>query len=204
MAESASTLFPDFSLGLDLVGDDAFATSVIRAFNGREQRRARISNLPKWAGTTPPLTAAQQKTLRDFFVARSGMLGAFYFWRPIPEDVTAYACGSVSAASTFTVPIKGQWWAAFGPATAVTATYSAVYVGGVSKAFTVTANVGTYGEDRITFNAGAQTGAVTVDATGARLRKVARFGSDELRRALMQPNAASLLSIPIVIQELYG
>ena len=200
MAESPSGLFPDYRLAWaqPIAGLDDFLTEILTARSGREQRRRARDARRRWAAETTMLSAADRKILRDFLTSHSGRYQAFYFWNPIPENLAAYACGSVAASATFTVPVKGVWWRG---ETAVAATYSAVYVGGVSKDFTVTPNIGANGEDRITFTAGAQTGAVTVDATEARVRVTSRYDLDSIR-AMFPPTGGALASFPVVVQEL--
>lgn len=198
MAESPSGVFPDYRLAFDVSGFDDYRTELLTARSGREQRRAFGSRRRRWTASSHVLTVAQRKVLLDFFVSKQGRYGAFYFWNPIPENLSGYACGTVSGSATFDIPVKGLWWK---DETAVAASVSAVYVGGVSKAFTIAPNMGSNGEDRVTFNAGAQTGAVTVDASNARVRVTARFLEDTLREAFRAGSFQHAI-FPIGIQEL--
>lgn len=202
MAESPSTYFPDFRVQWGLRRTLRFLTEQLEYPSGRKVRRQvypaggyrHLATKSQW------LIPADRQVLYDFFLARKGMLEAFWFFMPAPVTLVDYACGTVSGASTFIVPLKGPWYRG---ETAVAGTYTTVKVAGVSKAFTVTANIGAGGEDRITFTGGAQTGAVTVTGSLLRERITCQFEMDELSEEFLESYGPVNSAFDVQIGELF-
>lgn len=175
MAETSQGNFPD-NIALQF---ETFTASRLEqtdqetAYSGREVRRARfaLGGFRAFKAQTAPLTQADAQLLRDFMKARRGKSQAFQVYQPDKELYAAEPAGSVAAATTIIIPFKSG-------------TYTAVYVAGVSKAFTVSSGVGGYLEDQINFTGGAQTGAVTFDGT-ARAKLLVRSDLDNYEHALM-------------------
>lgn len=169
MAESPVGYFPDLQVQWDARVYGIHKTEVEEARNGREQRRALYDAQGYWRyeATSIALSVADRQVLADFLKTKRGRLGAFYFFRPDPAKFVGVSIGSVSSQTTIVAPFKS-------------ATFSTVYVAGLSKTFTIQSGVGPGGEDQITFTGGAQTGAVTADINPGRQRIVCRFDSDEI------------------------
>jgi hypothetical protein len=203
MSESPVGLLPDGPMRLDVQGGRVYSTEIQTAIYGDEMRRKRTPvTRRRWAGSTLPLDEAGRKQLRDFFDANYGRWGSFYAYVTLPETLTAFPLGTV-AGTTLVVPMKGVWFAGtwLTGTTPITATYTNVKVAGVSHApSAITANVGSHGEDQLTWS-GAQAGAVTADIATGRERVVARFDMDEMTWAIFSA-AKGLYVIKLALQEL--
>jgi hypothetical protein len=177
MAEASQGNFPD-NITLQFATFSASrseATDIESAYSGREVRRARfpLGGYRTITAVTAPLTQADAQTLRDFLRARRGRAQAFQIYQPDVEKYVAEPAGSVVASATFQIPFT----------TANGGAWTTIYVGGVSKAFTIGTR-GSYSQDIITFSGGAQTGAVTLDGT-ARPMLLVRSDYDNYEHALM-------------------
>lgn len=200
MAETPTGYLPDYRLdGSLLTLRKHHKTLIEEAISGRENRL--VLGLPRraWGYKTKSLDQDERKVIEDFLNARQGQYGAFYFFDQAPQTLAAYNAGTTSGSvETFTLPLKGPWYLGETPAAA---TYTAVTVGGVAVTVTATPNIGTGGEDRISWT-GAQSGAVLITASMVRLRIVARSATDDVDVGFI-PGLAELRSqFPILITEL--
>lgn len=207
MSENPTTYFPDVLVQWGMQFVKRHRTELIEYRSGREQRRAVFgaTGFEVYSAKSDVLKQAIRALVYNHLDSMRGRYGAFYFWRPDPANYTNYAVGTVTAQSSIIVPFKGLWWA-YGMngvgMTAVAGSYSNVQVGGVSTTFTVTANIGTGGEDRINFTGGSQTGAVTVTGTSLRKRLTARYDMDEIPQTFLQDTVDVRAIFDIVIKEL--
>jgi hypothetical protein len=168
MSETPVGYFPDYGYQWAPIKSQRHSTEILRSKNGREQRLGWFptSGFPGYRLSTTILTQEQRGIVFEFLNSHRGSLLAFNFFRPDPSWAKLITVGNVSGATSIQTIYKQG-------------TYSAVYVNGVSKTFTVTPNVGPGGEDRINFTGGAQTGSVTANLTTGRERIVARSENDE-------------------------
>lgn len=175
MSESPQGLFPDV-IALQFA---AFSSGVLEstdievAYSGREVRRGRfaLGGYRTAEATTVPLSQVDAELLRTFMRARRGKLQSFYLFVPDSEYLNNFVVGTVAAATTLQVALKGL-------------SLSLVTVDDVPKTVTITENFGTYGEAKITFVAGAQTGVVRV--TGfARPQLLVRSDLDDYKKSFL-------------------
>jgi hypothetical protein len=140
----------------------------------------------QWTINLSLLTPTQERTLREFYIARQGRAEQFYFFHPYSS--MQYTDVSVDETpngilDTFTIP--GH-----------TTSSVTVYVDDMEENpshYTIEVGTGTNGEDQIVFGASyipANGTEVTVDFTGRR-RFLVRFGS-EYTTALNMYHQASL------------
>jgi hypothetical protein len=177
----------------------AYATEIQRARSGREQRRT--VGLPQrtLSFDTIPLEQADRRAVFDFLASKSGSLSAFYLFNPIPESITSYAAGTVSSATSFTLPWKGPWWVNQTP---VAATISAMTINGDAVTPTsVTPNVGSGGEDSVAWS-GSKSGAVVITATLVRHRIQVRNYSDDITQDFLVGAADAHAIFPLRFLEL--
>jgi hypothetical protein len=134
MAETPIGYFPDAFVQFNAQLLHDHVTEVLRARNGREQRRAVLVSTGQrlFTASSDALPQSDRKIVRDFLNSRRGKLDAFYFFNPIPEKKIDVACGSVPNSSFFILPHK-----IISPIGIVNGVINDVRVTGVSKAFTV-------------------------------------------------------------------
>ena len=134
-----------------------FPVQITRFSNGRRQTKKLVEKvLRSLDGVVPGTTLANSETLRAFITARFGPLETFYIFAWPFQKFTAAAIGTGNGSATqFVMPYKAT-------------TVTALYAGGVSKAFTVTVGAGSGGEDRANFSSYTPTNgeAVTADLIG--------------------------------------
>ena len=199
MPETPVGYLPDYRLdGGPLKFGKRRRVLVETAVSGREQRL--LQGLPRrfWGYRTRQLTQDERQVLEAFLDSRYGEFGAFYFIDQAPQSLVAFNAGTAASGTSFVTPIKGFWYLGETP---VAATYSGVTIGGAAKTVTATPNIGTGGEDRISWT-GTAGGTVILNATFARVRVVARNASESLDVEYV-PNIVDLLSkFPILITEL--
>jgi len=129
------------------------------------------------------LTAAEIKTLWDFYTARKGSLLPFWFFDTYSTDdngnplsyTDEYVGRGDAAATTFDLPGK-------------TTSARTMYLDGIPDAgVTYQSGTGDGGADRVTFTVAPASGKlITVDFTG-HIRYKMRFAQDKLTRELFRP-----------------
>ena len=199
MPESPSGYFPDYKIQPVPNYRKGYKVETQRALSGR--RQSRVVGLPQrfLSMATVPLPQADRKVISDFLDSKQGSFAAFYLFHPVPEDVASFAAGSVTAATSITLPWKGPWWVGQTP---MAATFVSATVGGAAPTSPVlTPNIGSGGEDRLSWT-GAMTGAVLITATLVRLRLQVQNGSDDIDQNF-DPLAADAFAIfPVSFLEL--
>lgn len=140
-------------------------------------------------GSTQFLSVDNRFIISDFIDQMEGNLKAFWIFRKDLDYFSNYDIGDVAGASTYLIP---------GKETIITV----VTVNDVGKTFTITPNIGTGGEDRINFSAGAQTGRVRISGK-LRERVLVRFdfGEDEIQ-TLIADTMHSNWRIPLAVKQL--
>ena len=133
MAEIPAGIFPDVGIAYNVQRLEDHATQVLRALNGREQRRSLIaaSGQRLFTASSMPLPQADRKFVQDFLHARRGKRDAFYFFSPVPAQQDDVAAGTASAQSIIIVPFT-----VLNAFDNVIGTLTDVRVAGVPKAFT--------------------------------------------------------------------
>lgn len=200
MAESPSTYFPDYRAQFGYQSQRQYVTEILTARSGREQRRKANTNPRRLiAYNTIPLVQAARRAIADFLHARSGDFEPFYLFVPVPEDVSSLSVGTVSSATSLTLPLKGPWWINETP---VESTLVSVTVGGGAVTDPmITPNIGTGGEDRLSWT-GSASGAVVLTATSVRLRLTVRSAVPDVMQAFM-PRVSDVYAVfPLRFMEL--
>jgi hypothetical protein len=177
-----------------------FKTLISVMDSGKEQRRRRWRFPVRSVSLTyNALTMAQISTLWDFYLDRTGSLGAFNFFEP---DVSPYNTtlnshrdlyvgrGSADTATTYTFP-----------GIALATANTTILVNGTTQTtgYTIGAGTGDGGADLVTFtsNSPPTTHIITAQFTG-RLRFNARFADDNMSRLQFE---ASLFKFGLKIIE---
>lgn len=176
MAEIPSGYFPDYDIQWDIQYRRKFLTQKVVSKTGKQQRRrlfpasgsdgtGRRGGYLHLSCTSSAYTPAQRKTVADFLDSKDGSFRAFYLFRRDIDTFNNYYVDAIVADDNIIIPFKDT-------------TVTAVTVDNVSKAFTVTAGIGTGGEDRIDLTASIS-GAVRITLTG-RQRLVVISSNDEV------------------------
>jgi hypothetical protein len=189
MPETPFGYFPDYDVKWDYKIGQRYKTQIEETINGIEQRRILFPEAADYGTghkggyticttTSHDFTIEQRKVIADFLDAAGGSFRAFYLFRKDRDDFVNYDCGTVTNQSSYIIPFKDS-------------TVTSVTVANVSKAFTVTSNIGTGGEDRVNFTAGLQTGVVRVTLRG-RERIIVRSLNDDVIAAFVSDRVAQL------------
>lgn len=198
MAESPVGVLPDYAYQWTLKLISGHSTLVKRTPSGREQRKGYYptTGYKTFSGDMTPLNQHDRAIMRDFMNSHRGKLISFYWFKTEHENYYNYSFGNISGVSQVIIPFKKVQTTLDEVPSVFT-----MSVGGISKAFTVTENIGSNGESRINFTGGAQTGAM-VGTFAARQMKIGRFDIDEAAESFMQNAASIRSSFNILIQEL--
>jgi hypothetical protein len=177
MPEVSSGYFPDVNVQWNYALNRQYRTLITTGRTGIEKRRRVFPRGSDYgtghkggyltmSASSSNLNAAEREAVGKFLDDMDGAFRAFYVFRSDRDNFSNYYVGDVTAQSSIIIPFKES-------------TITSVTVSNSARAFTVTYGVGDGGEDRVNFNAGAQTGAVRVTLR-AQQRVLVRAASDNV------------------------
>jgi hypothetical protein len=169
------TIFPEVKPSWGYACIPQFKNERLGPTDGDYTQRRRLRSIPlylaKW--TYESLSAADERTVMEFFEARSGGWDNFVFY---DFDSLVYSGVSVGTGDGVTTVFTMA---------ARDITDETVYVDGTPTAVTVGVRAGANGQDQITFAiAPGDTLAITADYTGQRYLPICVFDDDELAAAI--------------------
>lgn len=181
-------IFPDIAPDYGYSFTPRFKTDVLGPTDGdyTQRRRRRTSPLYQAVLSYNNITAANERTLMEFFEARDGGYDSFVFFDILSRDYTGVSVGTGDGSTTvFTMSARDI-------------TDETVYVNGTPTSVTVNNRAGANGQDQIIFSlAPGNTLAITADYSGEKYLAICVFDTDALDSAIVNFNRHQLAQIII-------
>jgi len=169
------SIFPDLDISYQYSITPQFKTIKLAQndLNFQQRRRKTLTPIHKFTLKLNNINAAAVQTLYDFFVARSGSYEPFVYFCQDPQRIYSPTIGTGNDSTTvFDLGAKST-------------AGLVIKVNGVTKTlttdYTVSADTGTNGQDKITFGVAPTAGqAITASYTGRKYYPACIFESDSL------------------------
>ncbi len=182
-------IFPDIAPNYGYLWVPQFRTDVLGPTDGDyTQRRKRRSNpLYRAELTYQNISAANERTLFEFILARSGGYDNFVFFDVVSRIYSGVSVGTGDGSTTvFTMAARDI-------------TDETVYVDGTPTSVTVNNRTGANGQDQITFaTAPGNALAITADYTGKKYLSNCVFESDTIGSAIINYQRHQIARIVIL------